>query len=563
MPQSTFSVWILILTLSALLTACGGSSGSDPQPEPHQPPPGQSTPGDDNEPDDPGGNTEPEPEPITTPNSFSFAPQEGVTPGELLESNTITLTGITAPASISIADGEYKLGDGSFTAEAGHIEPGQSLTLRTTAPNRPDTTKETVVTVGGVAGRFIVHTMEDTEPPTASIIFPNVISASEQRTLTIRGTAEDELSEVTRVTVFVNGLESASKLKSEDNFATWQVTLPLEADTEHTITVSVEDEFGNVDTEAATAVVHQQAWDKEFPNNDNVFLSAEGITYDEEGHRVFISDGDVSARLIVEVDLATGKRTEFFNGTADFSGPAALAIDKSRKRLLVTNTVASNIFSLSLEGEVDEKVLTSSPHEDEGQPSLYSPRGIVLDPEDPDRAFVTASTSNNLAELDLRTGLRTLLSDDETPDGENSFKQPRGLLVDHNNNRILVGSWPESAAIFSVDKETGKRTIFSGADTGGGDIELFCPGSLGSDRIAERILVGDCNRGIISVDIDTGERTLITDIIDYQGFHHGMYLYVEDGWEVLYYVDSRHRALLMLDLVTEEHVVLSKGARPD
>src|SRR5690625_53934 len=225
MPQSKLSIWMLILTLLTALAACGGSSSG------------------------PGGNHEPKPDPITTPDSFSFAPQEGVTPGELVESNTITLTGITAPATISIANGEYKLGDGSFTAEAGHIEPGQSLTLRTTAPNRPDVTKETVVTVGGVAGRFIVHTMEDTEPPTASIIFPNVISASEQRTLTIRGTAEDELSEVARVTLVVNGLESASKLKSEDNFATWQVTLPLEADTEHTITVSVEDEFGNVDTE--------------------------------------------------------------------------------------------------------------------------------------------------------------------------------------------------------------------------------------------------------------------------------------------------------------------------
>src|SRR5690625_5817471 len=114
MPQSTFSVWILILTLSALLTACGGSSGSDPQPEPHQPPPGQSTPGDDNEPDDPGGNTEPEPEPITTPNSFRFAPQEGVTPGELIECNTITLTGINAHTSISITDGVSELDVGGF-----------------------------------------------------------------------------------------------------------------------------------------------------------------------------------------------------------------------------------------------------------------------------------------------------------------------------------------------------------------------------------------------------------------------------------------------------------------
>src|SRR5690625_7808831 len=126
MPQSKISVWILILTLLTALAACGGSSSG------------------------PGGNHEPKPDPITTPNSFSFAPQEGVTPGELVESNTITLTGITAPASISITNGEYKLGDGSFTAEAGHIEPGQSLTLRTTAPNRPDTTIASVSTVGGV-----------------------------------------------------------------------------------------------------------------------------------------------------------------------------------------------------------------------------------------------------------------------------------------------------------------------------------------------------------------------------------------------------------------------------
>src|SRR5690625_7152144 len=125
MPQSKFSVWILILTLCALLTACGGSSGSDPQPEPHQPPPGQSTPGDDNEPDDPGDNNEPqpepepepEPEPITIPDSFSFAPQEDVIPGELVESNPITLSGITVPASISITNGEYKLGDGSRSEE--------------------------------------------------------------------------------------------------------------------------------------------------------------------------------------------------------------------------------------------------------------------------------------------------------------------------------------------------------------------------------------------------------------------------------------------------------------
>src|SRR5690625_4367339 len=354
MPQSKFSVWILILTLCALLTACGGSSGSDPQPEPHQPPPGQSTPGDDNEPDDPGGNTEPEP--ITTPNSFSFAPQEGVTPGELLESNTITLTGITAPATISIANGEYKLGDGSFTAEAGHIEPGQSLTLRTTAPNRPDTTKETVVTVGGVAGRFIVHTMEDKEPPIASIIFPNVISATDNTALTIRGTAEDALSEIARVTLMVNGTEEY-EVETEDSFVSWQAKVTLTPGAEHTITVSVEDEHGNVDAEAATAVVHQQEWGEAFPDDENVFLKAEGMTYDEEGHRVFV--GDWNTNSVITVDLFTGKRNEFFKGEGGgVDGAAALVIDRPQNRLLVVNERSSTVYSLNLSGALQPTLLT-------------------------------------------------------------------------------------------------------------------------------------------------------------------------------------------------------------
>src|SRR5690625_6544498 len=80
------------------LAACGGSSSG------------------------PGGNHEPKPDPITTPDSFSFAPQEGLTLGELVESNTITLGGITAAASISISNGEYKLGDGDYTDEDGRID---------------------------------------------------------------------------------------------------------------------------------------------------------------------------------------------------------------------------------------------------------------------------------------------------------------------------------------------------------------------------------------------------------------------------------------------------------
>jgi len=538
MPQSKISVWILILTLLMSLAACGGSSSG------------------------PGGNHELKPDPITTPDSFSFAPQEGLTLGELVESNTITLGGITAAASISISNGEYKLGDGDYTDEDGRIEPEQSLTVRTTAPESANTTKEVVVTVGGVSGRFVVSTMEDSEPPTASIVFPNVISATENTELTIRGTAEDALSEIARVTLIVNGAEEY-EVESEDNFASWQAKVTLTPGAEHTITVSVEDEYGNVDAEAATAVVHQQEWDEAFPDDEHVFERAEGMTYDEEGHRVFV--GDWNTNSVITVDLFTGKRNEFFKGEGGgVDGAAALVIDRPQNRLLVVNERSSTVYSLNLDGELQPTLLTSRDHTSADQPLFSSPRGIALDPQNPNRAFVTAAgISRNLSGLDLSTGLRTLLSDSETPDGENPFAEPRGLLVDHSNDRILVGSWSGGKVVISVDIETGERAIFSGAGIGGGDVEFWCPHSLGSDQLSERVLVGDCDKGIISVDINSGERTVITEIIHRRDYNHGMFLYVEEGWQVLYYVDTRHRALLMLDLETKEHVILSKGVSPD
>jgi len=534
MPQSKLSVWILILTLLMSLAACGGSSSG------------------------PGGNHEPKPDPITTPDSFSFAPQEGLTPGELVESNTITLGGITAAASISISNGEYKLGDGDYTDEDGRIEPEQSLTVRTTAPESADTTKEVVVTVGGVNGSFVVSTMEDSEPPTASIVFPNVISVTENTELTIRGTAEDALSEIARVTLIVNGAEEY-EVESEDNFASWQAKVTLTPGAEHTITVSVEDEHGNTDSEAASVMVHQQDWGLAFPDEENVFVEAAGITYDEERHRVFISDA--GAHSVISVELATGKREQFYQGVPEIGSATGLAIDKAQDRLLVTSSITHTIYSLNLEGELQPTVLTGNVHGDDSQPSLSSPRGITLDPENPDQAFVVGLNSKNLIAVDLITGHRTIVSDRDTPDDENTFFLPMDLLVDHNNNRIFVGDSYD--VIYAVEKDKGTRTIFSDGNIPSGDIELVCPESLGSDRISNRLLVGDCNIGIISIDINTRERTLIKEITNRLDFSHGMNLYVEEGWQILYYIDTAHRALLMLDLETKEHVILSKGSRAE
>src|SRR5690625_8043033 len=99
------------------------------------------------------------------------------------------------------------------------------------------------------------------------------------------------MSEVSRVTLVVNGTDEYEVI-SEDSFTSWRAEIPLTTDTRHTITVSVEDEHGNADPEAATAKVHQQDWETAFPDDEKVFLQAAGRTYDEEEQRGIVSDDE-------------------------------------------------------------------------------------------------------------------------------------------------------------------------------------------------------------------------------------------------------------------------------
>src|SRR5690625_807190 len=125
------------------------------------------------------------------------------------------------------------------------------------------------------------------------------------------------------------------------------------------------------------------------------------MTYDEGRHRVFVADQNTDS--VIEVDLLTGERKEFFSGNRDFSSATALVIDRPQNRLLVANRRENTVYSLNLEGELQPTLLNSRTYPDEEQPLLWSPMGIALDPQNPDRAFITSNMGDNLAELNLRS----------------------------------------------------------------------------------------------------------------------------------------------------------------
>ncbi|MGB5512592.1 MAG: hypothetical protein WBM87_12850 [Woeseiaceae bacterium] len=106
-----------------------------------------------------GGNPPPPPVDDTTPNAFSFVAQAEVQRTATVQSESITISGINAAASISITGGEYSIAGGAYTSAAGSVSNGQSVTVRLTASSSFDTQAEATLTIGGIDGDFNVTTV--------------------------------------------------------------------------------------------------------------------------------------------------------------------------------------------------------------------------------------------------------------------------------------------------------------------------------------------------------------------------------------------------------------------
>jgi hypothetical protein len=90
-----------------------------------------------------------------SPDAFSFAAKSNVATGSTVVSDPATITGITMPAAVSVAGGEYSVGcTGPFTSAAGTIANGQSVCVRHTASAAFGATVTTTLTVGGVIASF-------------------------------------------------------------------------------------------------------------------------------------------------------------------------------------------------------------------------------------------------------------------------------------------------------------------------------------------------------------------------------------------------------------------------
>ncbi len=107
--------------------------------------------------------------PDTTPDAFSFTAQTGVARSTLTTSNTITVSGINTASPISIVGGTYMINAVAYTAVAGTVINGDTVTLRQTSSASFETLTTATLDIGGVSGAFDVTTLAEDRIPDAFI----------------------------------------------------------------------------------------------------------------------------------------------------------------------------------------------------------------------------------------------------------------------------------------------------------------------------------------------------------------------------------------------------------
>ena len=144
----------------------------------------------------------------TTPDAFSFTDLNDQALSTQVESNTITVAGINAPAAISITGGEYQIDGGAWNSVAATVTDGQAVKVRHTTSASYGTATNTVLTIGGVSDTFTTTTIADTTPDAftfTDVTGQSVSTVVESNAITVTGIDAAAVISVTGGEYQING----------------------------------------------------------------------------------------------------------------------------------------------------------------------------------------------------------------------------------------------------------------------------------------------------------------------------------------------------------------------
>jgi hypothetical protein len=135
----------------------------------------------------------------TVPDQFTFTDQVDVARSTVVQSNTVTITGIDSPATVSITGGEYSVGcTGTFTGADGPVNNNDTICVRQTSSADFSTTTDATLSIGGVTDAFSVTTLQADRTPDAFAFtdVSNVPLSTEQTSNTVTITGIDDGTDI-------------------------------------------------------------------------------------------------------------------------------------------------------------------------------------------------------------------------------------------------------------------------------------------------------------------------------------------------------------------------------
>ena len=341
-------------------------------------------------------------------------------------------------------------------------------------------------------------------------------------------------------------------------------------------------------------------------NNDTgegtEFGSTSDMAIDEANNKAYVLDKQNKA--IIAVDLTSGSRSVISNDTTGlgehFYIPTAIEIDLAEGRLFVTDIGDGTLFSVDIDTgdrtvihnrysgdyrlEYPEDIVWDAQEktiyvaDEYGRivkisvetglaqylsgtgPSFGSPKQIVLDKEN-NRLFVLNLDGDAIVTVDINTGVRELLLSNAIGSGP-GFLNPWGMVIDSASRTGFVA---DGSRVWAVDLTTGNRRTITGYDylsgvTYGEGPTIRSANDITVDQVTNRLFVADIdNRAIYSVDIETGNREVISSSSVGQGAGFGgLYrMDIDRDNNRLLVVDIGLNALLSVDIANGDRTFLS------
>ncbi len=227
------------------------------------------------------------------------------------------------------------------------------------------------------------------------------------------------------------------------------------------------------------------------------------LTSDKRSAYVLDDGGNVTERLL-EIDLASGDRREIGTFFQQFNEQATgLAVDEESG--LAYAAFENSVYEVDLE---TEEVVQLTANSAAFGPVLQGISDLALDKAG-NRLLLSDSVEEAVIALDLRTHVRTVLSQGRTHGVGDDFAGINALAFDAENNRLYAAN-QQSANIMSIDMETGDRTVIldacfdaSGQDKLGNQQDLLY-------RDGELLILDD---GLKHFSLDSEQCTVLRDSI--------------------------------------------------